>query len=152
MSDADDGAAHLFLSLLQARVGGSFTSRIEGVPLAGILQKPPGEVSRELRLSEKAAGAFGDLRRDFDAAALRERLSRAGVAALTMADDAYPARLRRVPDPPPALFVCASIELGRLCELAVQGEEVGPVDEVRGDGPPRPEQGIAHPTADREGL
>ena len=109
--DADEAPAYLFLSLLQARVGSSLVSRMGG-RVREVLDRPPAELARELRMSEKAANALAELRRDFDPEGVRDRLSRAGVAVLTMADGAYPTRLREIPDPPPALFVGGELDDG----------------------------------------
>lgn len=111
MSNADEAPAYLFLSLLQARVGGSVVSRMGG-RAREVLDRPAAELARELRMTEKAANALAELRRDFDPEGVRDRLTRAGVAVLTMADGAYPARLREIPDPPPALFVGGELSDG----------------------------------------
>ena len=58
---------------------------------------------------DKALAAFQELRRTFDAEETRDRLTERGFLAVTPAEESYPERLRRVPDPPPALFVGGSI-------------------------------------------
>lgn len=117
MSAVEDGAAYLFLSLLQARVGGSLMRRMSDGSVRDVIERPPAELARELRMVEKAAVALAELRRGFDAGAVRDRLSRAGVAVLTMADEAYPVRLREIPDPPPALFVRGNLSEGPAVAL-----------------------------------
>lgn len=49
------------------------------------------------------------------------RLERCGGALVTWADDAYPARLRQIHDPPPLLFVRGRIVAGDELALAVVG-------------------------------
>lgn len=98
-----DRTGYLFLSLLQARVGASMTSRLGNG--ATVLETPLGELVDRAKVSEKAALAFDDLQRTFDPRALLDRLAREGVEVVTLADGGYPGRLREVPDPPPALFV-----------------------------------------------
>ena len=100
-----EDAAYLFLSLLQARTGGSLVCRLAGRDVREVLEKPPPDLARRINLTERAGRALAELREGFDAAALVERLGRKGVRVLTLADEAYPARLRAAPDPPPALFV-----------------------------------------------
>ncbi len=119
MLAANEAHAYLFLSLLQARVGGSLMRRLPGRDVAGIFQRPLPEVAREMGLGEKAACALEDLAQGFDAAAVLERLGRKGLWAVTYADRAYPARLRLAPDPPPALFVGG--EMGEGFSVAVVG-------------------------------
>jgi DNA processing protein len=63
-------------------------------------------------LGEKAARALVELAEGFDAAAVHDRLGRKGFRVVTYADEAYPARLRLAPDPPPALFVGGEMEEG----------------------------------------
>jgi DNA processing protein len=102
---ASDRAGYLFLSLLQARVSKSLTSRLGDRRAAGVLEAPLAELVGEGGASEKVARVFEELRSAFDPAALEDRLSAQGVRIITLADEAYPSRLREVPDPPPALFV-----------------------------------------------
>ena len=105
MLAANEGHAYLFLSLLQARVGGSLMRRLPGGDAACILGRPAPELAREMGLGERAARALVEVADGFDATAVLDRLARNGFGAVTYADEAYPARLRLAPDPPPALFV-----------------------------------------------
>jgi len=100
-----DQASYLFLSLLQARTGTSFVSRLGDVPLTAVPEMSSAELGQRVRMTERAARAFEDLRRDFDPGAMIGELERRGISMLTPADAGYPPRLTKVPDPPPALFV-----------------------------------------------
>jgi DNA processing protein len=119
MVAANQNHAYLFLSLLQARVGSSLMRRIPGGETGSLLQRSAPELAREMKLGEKATRALADLAEGFDAAAVLDRLRRKGFRAVTYADEAYPARLRVVPDPPPALFVGG--ELGEGLSVAIVG-------------------------------
>ena len=112
-----EAAGHLFLSLLQARVGGSLASRLAGRDVRAVLEDPPYELAREMKLTEKATRALAELREGFDADAFVRRLERGGVRALTLADEDYPDRLRVAPDPPPALFVVGNLPAGALVAI-----------------------------------
>lgn len=112
MSAGKEGAAYLLLSLLQARVGGSLVSRLTGGRVLDVLERPPSELAREMNLTEKAARALAEIRAAFDARVLLERLERKGFRSVTLADEAYPARLRVAPDPPPTLFVGGRLPAG----------------------------------------
>ena len=103
--DASDRAGYLFLALLQARVGRSLTSRLGDRRAAGVLEMPLAELARPVGASEKARLAFAELKSAFDPDTLEDRLAAEGIRVLTLADEAYPSRLREAPDPPPALFV-----------------------------------------------
>lgn len=102
---ADEAGAYLFLSLVQARAGGTILPRLDGRPVTGVLERPPDEVCRELALPEKTSATVRELRKSFDAEDTMARLAALGVRAVTLADPDYPGRLRRTPDPPPALYV-----------------------------------------------
>jgi predicted Rossmann fold nucleotide-binding protein DprA/Smf involved in DNA uptake len=79
--------------------------RIPHGEAGSLLQRPASELAREMGLGEKATCALAELVEGFDAAAVLDRLGRKGFRAVTYADEAYPARLKLAPDPPPALFV-----------------------------------------------
>jgi DNA processing protein len=98
-------AKRLFLSLLQARVGSSLVSRLGNLAPDVLLEAPFSELAGWTGLSERAARAFDELQRGFDARAVEERLAARGMGVLTLADDAYPGMLRNIPDPPLALHV-----------------------------------------------
>ena len=112
-----EDAAYLLLSLLQARVGGSLASRLSGGRVLDVLERPPAELAREMNLTEKAARALVEIRAAFDEGVLLERLERKGFRAVTLADEAYPARLRVAPDPPPTLFVGGRLPAGGFVAL-----------------------------------
>jgi DNA processing protein len=116
---ANEDHAYLFLSFLQARVGGSLMRRIPHGEAGSLLQRPASELAREMGLGEKATRALAELVEGFDAAAVLDRLSRKGFRAVTYADEAYPARLKLAPDPPPALFVGGG--LGEDSSVAIVG-------------------------------
>ncbi len=96
---------YLFLSHLQARVGSSLVSRLGNLSPEAILETPYSELVGWTRNSEKAARAFDQLQRSFDAGAAEDQLAARGISVLTLADDGYPEMLRNVPDPPPALYL-----------------------------------------------
>ena len=121
MVAANEEHAYLFLSLLQVRVGGSLMRRIPRGEAGSLLQGPAPELAREMRLGEKATRHIVDLAQGFDAAEILNRLNRKGYRAVTYADEAYPARLRLAPDPPPALFVGG--ELGEGLSVATVGSK-----------------------------
>ncbi len=112
MEDSDrekDRAKYLFLSLLQARVGGSLVSRLGNLAPEAVLETPFSELADWTRTSEKATRAFDELQRGFDPHAVEARLASRGIKIVTLADDAYPRLLRDVPDPPPALYVDGAV-------------------------------------------
>ena len=98
-------AKHLFLSLLQARVGSSLVSRLGNLAPEAVFDTAFSELVGWTRIPDKAARAFDELRRGFDANAIEHRLAARDIEVLTLADDGYPAMLRNIPDPPPALYV-----------------------------------------------
>ena len=104
-SAAREREGHLFLSLLQARAGGSVMRRVPEGDVGNLLEKSGEELARAIGLGEKASRALVDLKRGFDAGAVVERLAREGFRAVTYGEEAYPGRLKLAPDPPPALFV-----------------------------------------------
>jgi len=117
-----DQASYLFLSLLQARAGTSFVSRLGDIPLTSVPEMSSAELGQRVRMSERAVRAFEELRRDFDPEAMLRELGRRGISMLTPADADYPPRLMNVPDPPPALFVD-----GTLPEALPEGPAVAVV-------------------------
>lgn len=112
-----ENAAYLFLSLLQARTGGSLSNRLAGRDVREVLERPVDEFAREMNLTERATRALAELRDGFDAGALVERLARKGVRVLTPAEEGYPAQLGAAPDPPPALFVDGRLPEGGFVAL-----------------------------------
>ena len=78
MEDSDrerDRAKYLFLSLLQARVGGSLVSRLGNLAPEAVLETPFSELADWTRTSEKATRAFDELQRGFDPHAVEARLA-----------------------------------------------------------------------------
>jgi DNA processing protein len=110
---------YLFLSLLQARAGGSVMRRVPDGDVGSLLQRSVEELARAMGLGEKASRALLQLRRDFDGEAVVERLAREGFRAVTYGEEAYPGRLKLAPDPPPALFIGG--ELGGGTAVAIVG-------------------------------
>jgi DNA processing protein len=102
-------AKHVFLSLLQARVGSSLVSRLGNLAPEAIFETPFSDLAGWNGIPDKAALAFNELRRGFDAPAVEHRLSARGIEVLTLADDGYPRMLRNIPDPPPALYVDGAV-------------------------------------------
>jgi DNA processing protein len=112
LEDSDrerERAKYLFLSLLQARVGGSLVSRLGNLAHEAVLETPFSELADWTRIPEKAARAFDELQRGFDSRAIEVRLAAKGIRVLTLADHDYPGLLRNVPDPPPALYVDGAV-------------------------------------------
>lgn len=103
---------YLFLSLLQARTGASLISRLGEIPVGDV----PGMSSRELaarvKMTERSARHFDELKGNFDPGEVVERLEEKGITVSTPADEDYPEGLREIPDPPPALFVDGRLREG----------------------------------------
>ena len=102
-------AKHVFLSLLQARVGSSLVSRLGNLAPEAIFETPFSDLAGWNGIPDKAALAFNELRRGFDARAAEDQLAARGISVLTLADDGYPGMLRNIPDPPPALYVDGAV-------------------------------------------
>jgi DNA processing protein len=102
-------AKHLFLSHLQARVGSSLVSRLGSLSPEAIFEAPYSELVGRTGNSQKAARAFDQLQRSFDAGTVEDRLRARGISVLTLADDGYPGMLRNIPDPPPAVYVDGAV-------------------------------------------
>ena len=121
MEDSDrerERAKHLFLSLLQARVGASLVSRLGNLAPEAVLETSFSELAGWTGISEKAARAFDELQRGFDPHVAEARLAANGVRVVTLADDSYPRSLRNIPDPPPALYVDGAVP-GSVCVALV---------------------------------
>ncbi len=114
---ASERSAYLLLSLLQARVGSSLTSRLASLSPTALLEMPTADLARRMELTEKASRAFEELRQGFDPEAVHERLSGRGIGVLTPVDAGYPERLKETPDPPPALFVEGEVPEGAAVAL-----------------------------------
>ena len=118
-STAEDRAGYLLLSLLQARTGASLTRRLAGEPPGRWLTLPPPELERRYGVSAKAARELARTRKTFRAEPVLRELAGRGISTLTLADEGYPEALRRIPDPPPALFVDGRLPEGEA--VAVGG-------------------------------
>jgi DNA processing protein len=106
---ASQRSSHLLLSLLQARVGTSLVSRLGDLSPGILLEMAPVEVASRVKMTEKAAREFEELRATFDPAAIYADLAGKSISVLTPVDAGYPGRLREIPDPPPALFVSGEV-------------------------------------------
>ncbi|CAN5660397.1 DNA-processing protein DprA [soil metagenome] len=102
-------AKHLFLSLLQARIGSSMVSRLGNLAPEAVLETPFADLAEWTKVSKKAVRAFDELQRGFDPGAVEDRLAARGIKVVTLADDGYPNSLRSIPDPPPALYVDGTV-------------------------------------------
>jgi DNA processing protein len=114
---ASERSAYVFLSLLQARVGSSFVSRLGGIPPAEVLEMTSAELGARIKMTERAARAFDELKGGFEPEALERRLMTQRIAILTPVDGGYPERLERVADPPPALFAAGELPDGTSVAL-----------------------------------
>lgn len=117
MPGANEHDGYLFLSLLQARVGGSVMRRVPDGDVGSFLERPASRLAQEMGLGERASRALTELREGFDAAGVLGRLAGKGFQVTTYADEAYPARLKVAPDPPPALFVGGELSEGASVAL-----------------------------------
>ena len=97
--------AYLFLSLLQARTGYSLISRLGDLPPEELLELSAAELSRQVRMTDKALRSFEELRSSFDPDDTLAQLADKEAVAVTLDDEGYPELLKEIPDPPPALFV-----------------------------------------------
>jgi hypothetical protein len=79
-------AKHMFLSLLQARVGRSLVSRLGNLAPEALFETPFAGLAEWMGTSEKAASAFDELRRSFDPRGLERRLSARGIRVVTLID------------------------------------------------------------------
>jgi len=109
---AEERGAWLFFSLLQARAGTSLVTRLGNIPPSEAMGMPPERFAAATGCGEKVSSHFAQMRRDFRPSEVVGMLSEKGVAVVTFADDGYPARLREMSDPPPALFVDGGIPDG----------------------------------------
>lgn len=109
---ASERSACLFLSLLQARVGSSLISRLGNVPPAEVPRMSASELSGRVKMTDRAARAFDELKSGFDPSVVEQALKERGIGVLTLADGRYPDGLRQAPDPPPALFVDGEVPEG----------------------------------------
>lgn len=113
----ESAATYLFLSLMQARVGSSLVSRLIGAGPETLLEMEPEKLAAASGLGERALREVARLRGEFDPVDVRARLAERGVEAITLADEGYPARLKEIPDPPPALFVTGGLSRARAVAL-----------------------------------
>lgn len=109
--------ACLYFSLVQAKVGRSLMSRLGERSMSEAAELSGTGLAAVSGLSEKAAAAIENVRRDFDAEEIFEVAAGIGVRVVTLADGDYPQYLREVSDPPPALFVKGSLPTGTLVSV-----------------------------------
>ena len=72
-------------------------------------------------LDDKTIGSIETSKKSIDPDAEMDRLEKAGVSAFNWHDQAYPALLKEIPDPPPVLYVRGSIEPEDQRSIAVVG-------------------------------
>lgn len=89
-STAREHEGYLFLSLLQARAGGSMMRRVPEGDVGNLLEGSGPELAREMGLGEKASRALAEVRKNFDAGEVVERLARKGFRVVTYADGPTP--------------------------------------------------------------
>jgi len=97
-------AKHLFLSLLQARVGSSLVSRLGNLAPEIIFETPFSELAGLNGIPDKAALAFNELRRGFDAAAHEGAVEVGGATVGVLGcgiDVTYPTKYKRLRAPFP---------------------------------------------------
>lgn len=92
------------------------TTRFGGAD--GVLAESPAAL-RAVGLDEAMIAALGGARER--AAREREALGRTGATVVSWVSDAYPARLRTIADPPLALFVRGTLDLGADVAVAIVG-------------------------------
>ncbi len=109
--------AYLFLSLLQARVGASLISRLGDIPPTEVLDATGRDLASKVKMTSKAVREFDSLRHSFDPAQTEARLNERGITVATPADEEYPAHLKEIADPPPALFVNGELPVGPAVAL-----------------------------------
>ncbi|MGF1472039.1 MAG: DNA-processing protein DprA [Rubrobacteraceae bacterium] len=110
-------AAYLFLSLLQARTGSSYTSRLGDLSPLEFMNLNPDQIAGRVKMTERATGIFAALKAGFDPERLERELEAKGARGVTLADKDYPEPLVDIPDPPPALFVAGRIPEGPAVAL-----------------------------------
>ena len=140
-----DASAYLFISLLQARAGKSFMSRLGDVTFAEVPGMSATELSERVRMSDQTVRAFEELRRTFDPAAVIHDLQQRGISVVTLADGEYPERLKVVPDPPPVLFVDGELPPPETPAVALVGSRkasVSGLDTARSLGRALGERGV----------
>ncbi|MBA2344797.1 MAG: DNA-protecting protein DprA [Rubrobacter sp.] len=138
-------SAYLFLSLLQARTGTSFVSRLGEIPLSEIPEMRASELGERVRMTERATKAFDELRQGFDPESVLGDVERLGISVVTLADETYPERLKAVPDPPPALYVDGELPMPDLPSVALVGSRkasVSGLDTARSLGRALGERGV----------
>ncbi len=79
------------------------------------------EAWRAAGLDQRTVRNLAEARRRLHPDRERERLERSGAVALTWEDPAYPLLLRRIPDPPPVLFVRGRLREEDRWALAIVG-------------------------------
>jgi DNA processing protein len=112
LATAEQRNAWLFFSLLQARAGTSLVSRLGNLSPVEAISMSPERFAAASGCGEKVSSHFAKMKREFRPEEVVGRLSEKGMSVVTFADEGYPARLREMSDPPPALFVDGEIPDG----------------------------------------
>lgn len=109
--------AYLFLSLLQAKTGSSIVARLGDLTPSEVVEMTATELSRRVKMTERAMKIFTDLKKEFDAQGIREKLTERDARFITPVDEDYPRQLAAIPDPPPALYVRGDMPEGPTVAL-----------------------------------
>lgn len=109
MSRVEERNAWLFFSFLQAKVGRSVVSRLDGVSAVEAVEMSREDFALLSGCGDRVSDEFARLKGEFDPAGVSAGLSERGIEVVTLADLEYPGRLREISDPPPALFVHGEI-------------------------------------------
>ena len=112
-----DRAAHLFLSLLQAKTGSSIMSRLGDLSPADVMEMTVTELASRVKMTDRATKIFTDLKKDFDFQETLEKLRLRDIEFLALTDEDYPGRLATIPDPPPALYLKGGLPEGPAVAL-----------------------------------
>jgi DNA processing protein len=103
--DADDRPYWILLSTISGIGPTRFTRLLELCGSARAAWHAPGHRLRAAGLERRSIDSLQRLRTTLTQHELRAQLQRQQIDALTLLDDAYPAALRDIADPPPVLFV-----------------------------------------------
>ena len=110
-------SAYLFLSLLQAKTGSSFVSRLGTLSPVDVMEMTATELAARIKMTDRASKIFTGLKKDFDPQEIYEKLREKEVDFVTPIDEGYPGRLATIPDPPPALYVRGNVPNGPSAAL-----------------------------------
>jgi DNA processing protein len=120
----DDAERLDLLRLTLVPGAGPLTCRalLEHFGSAGAVFDAPSSALRDVHgVGPKLAGKLAAARREIDPEAEWAACQRAGVAILFHGEEAYPAALREIPDPPPVLYVRGSIEPTDALAIGIVG-------------------------------